>query len=456
MIRRLCNIDSIDENLMKKMVENSYIDPKIYDKYDVKRGLRNSNGTGVLAGITNVASLEGYEIKEGNKIPAEGKLYYRGIDIQKLTDNIKKEDRFGFEETIFLLLFGEQPSKNDLEYFETILDKNRGFPSEFIQDILLKTPSKNIMNNLQRAVLSMHSFDEKPDSIDLENSIIQSLNLISKVPSMIAYSHQVVDYYYMNESLVIHNPIEGKSTAENFLHMIREDGEYSPLEAKLLDLCLIVHADHGGGNNSAFATHVVSSSGTDIYSAISAAIGSLKGPKHGGANLMVMDMIEDIKGNSKWEDEKCLEEYLRKILDKKAFNGSGLIYGMGHAVYTISDPRTLILKDMARDLARDKNMTREFNLIENIENISKKIFKNEKNRDICANVDLYSGFIYKMMGINSSLFTPIFAMSRLGGWCAHRIEQIRDDKIIRPAYLANYETKEYTRIDDRKNVIYKS
>lgn len=445
-------LDSISDKLLKEVEKNTYIDPALYDEYSVKRGLRNANGTGVLVGITKVASVDGYEIVDGQKIATEGRLSYRGISIEEMIDNFQKENRFGFEETIFLLLFGSLPSRKDLDTFETILRENRKFSSDFTQDVLLKLPSKNVMNKLQRAVLSMYSYDDNADDITLENNIIQSLNIISKMPMMIAYSFQMMKHYYEGRSLVIHNPLDNSSTAENMLHLMRGDGKFTDIEAKLLDLCLIVHADHGGGNNSAFATHVVSSTGTDIYSALSTAIGSLKGPKHGGANHKVETMKDDIMANCKYNDKAELENYLRKILNKQVFDAKGLIYGMGHAVYTISDPRTTILKKMAGELAEQKGRMEEFELLDNIENISKRIFKEEYDKAICANVDLYSGFVYKILDIEEELYTPMFALARMAGWCAHRLEQIRDEKIIRPAYVSNININTYIPISERKNI----
>ncbi|HHW92940.1 MAG TPA: citrate synthase [Clostridiaceae bacterium] len=445
-------IDSISEKLLREVDKNTYIDKGLYDKYSVKRGLRNKNGTGVLVGITNVASVEGYTVEDGKKIPAVGKLYYRGIAIDDIVRNFQKEDRFGFEEVIFLLLFGSLPSREDLDDFEKLLGDNRKLNTDFTQDVLLKLPSKNVMNKLQRAILSMYSYDNNPEDMTLENNIIQSLNIISKMPMMIAYSYQMMKHYFEGRSLVIHNPLANKSTAENMLHLLRRDGEYTDLEAKLLDLCLVVHADHGGGNNSAFATHVVSSTGTDIYSALATAIGSLKGPKHGGANHKVETMKDNIMVNCNYNNTAELESYLRKILAKQAFDGKGLIYGMGHAVYTICDPRTTILKELARKLAEAKGEMEEFELLNNIEAITSRIFEEERDKIISANVDLYSGFVYKILGIDEDLYTPIFALARMAGWCAHRLEQIRDDKIIRPAYISNYRNNVYIPIDERISI----
>ncbi|NLM06749.1 MAG: citrate synthase [Tissierellia bacterium] len=447
------NKPRVREELLNLADKNSYIPPEVYEKYDVKRGLRNANGTGVVCGITNVASVDGYDIIDGKKLAVDGKLYYRGISLESIVDDLLEKKRFGFEETCFLLLFGELPSENDLRKFEKIMKEMRAFPKDFVQDVIIKIPSKNVMNKLQRATLVMYSYDDEADNTSLENTIIQSVSLLAKLPMMMAYAYQTMEHKYNNKSLVIHHPQDNMSTAENILRLIRDNGEFTDLEAKLLDLCLVIHADHGGGNNSAFATHVVSSTGTDFYSVMSTAMGSLKGPKHGGANHKVIGMTNDIMANCDYNNESILESYIRKILNKDAFDRKGLIYGMGHAVYTISDPRTVILKKKALELAKEKGKEEEFYLLNNIEKITKKIFKEERSQDICANVDMYSGYVYKILGISEELFTPIFALSRTSGWCAHRLEQIRDDKIIRPAYITNLKPRAFVGIQDRKDLI---
>ncbi|MEL7598221.1 MAG: citrate synthase, partial [Clostridiaceae bacterium] len=379
----------------------------------------------------------GYTMKNGQKIPDEGILTYRGIDVKEIVKDCQDNKRFGFEEVCYLLIFGELPNKDRLEEFKYLLGELRDLPDGFIEDMILKFPSNNIMNKLERSILVSYSFDSNPDETSIKNILRQSIELISRVPTMIAYGYQAKGHYYDDKSLFIHSPKAGLSTAENILHLIRPDNQYTKTEAELLDLALILHAEHGGGNNSAFATHVVSSTGTDTYSALAAAVGALKGPKHGGANIKVMNMIENIKENvANWENVNDLENYLIKMLKKEAFDRSGLIYGIGHAIYTLSDPRAVMLKEKALELAKEKNRVEEFNLYRNIEEIAIRIFRELKGRDdICANVDLYSGLVYDMLNIPSELYTPLFAAARMPGWCAHRIEQVASEpKIIRPAY----------------------
>lgn len=442
------NYDAMQDRFVKYLKTNSYIDPSLYQEHNIKRGLRNSNGTGVLVGITKVSNVVGYQIDSGMKIPVEGKLFYRGISLTDLLNNYTKEDRFGFEEVTFLLLFGKLPSREELSNFKQILEDLRQLPNSFAEDVILKTPSDNIMNKLQRTILSLYSYDNNPEDTSLGNVLRQSVNLIAKMPLLISYAYMAKRHYFEGDSLVIHKPIDG-GAAENILHLIRADRVYSKEEAQLLDTMLIVHADHGGGNNSAFATHVVSSSGTDTYSAISTSIGSLKGPKHGGANLMVTSMIKDIKETvPNWQSRDAVMDYLRGILRKERFNKTGLIYGMGHAVYTYSDPRAVLLKEKAESLARHKGFDDDFELLENIESGTKELME-EKGRLICANLDLYAGLVYQMLGIDRDLYTPIFAMARLSGWCAHRLEQIQDDKIMRPAYVTLTRPRPYISINKR-------
>ena len=420
--------------------ENNSISDDIYNKLNVKRGLRNKNGTGVLVGLTKIGSVLGYSIdKDGKKIPADGKLYYRGISIEKLVSLFKKEKTFCFEKTIFLLLFGKVPSNFELKMFISTLKEYQHLPDEFIEDFILRKPSTDIMNQLQRSVLCLYTLDENPDDVSLSNLIDQSLNLIAKFPSLLVYRYQACNYKHFKKSLIIHNPMEEYSIAENILHMLRIDSKFTKLESEILDLILVIHAEHGGGNNSTFTSHVISSAKTDIYSSISASIGSLKGPMHGGANSMVTKMVEDIKKNTNPYDEVKLKEYLKKIFNKEAFDKKGRIYGMGHAVYTISDPRAVLLKKKAYELAKEKNSLEEFELFSNIEKLTKEIGKETKgkNFEICANVDLYSGFVYKLLNIPQNIFTPLFALSRIASWNAHRMEQILvDKKLIRPAYKA--------------------
>lgn len=432
--------------------ENSFIEQEYYVRYNVKRGLRNNNGTGVLVGLTKVGEVHGYILDEGEKIPIEGRLLYRGIDISDIVTGFQKEKRFGFEEVCYLLLFGVLPGSEQLAEFKEILGSLRNLPYGFLEDMILKAPSKDIMNKLMRSILVCYSYDENPDDISVKNVLRQSIELISRFPSMVAYGYQAKAHYYDFKSLYIHAPQPQLSTAENLLYMIRPDNKYTEKEAELLDLAMVLHAEHGGGNNSAFSTHVVSSTGTDTYSAIAAAVGALKGPKHGGANIKVMDMMDYIKANlNDWSNAAQLEALLNKMLNKQAFDGSGLIYGIGHAIYTISDPRASILKAKAEELAMEKGRMDEYNLYRSIEDISKRIFRERQNRDIAANVDFYSGFVYDMLNIPRELYTPLFAASRVPGWCAHRIEQlVSEPKIIRPAYKSVSDRGKYIPLNERK------
>jgi citrate synthase len=435
--------DWLIQNLKEEWLENravkvetvNKIDKEYYKQYDIKQGLRNSDGTGVVVGFTKIGSVHGYTYCDGIKTSIEGKLFYRDIEIDDL---IKNTGEFGFESIVYLLLFGELPDKNELIKFNAILDGFRKLPTHFTENTILKSPSRDVMNKLQRAILVLYSYDEKPDSLDIDRILIQSLKLIARFPTIIAYGYQAKAHYFDEQSLYLHNPKNGLGAAANILHMIRANNKYTQLEKDTLDLLLILHAEHGGGNNSAFTTHVVSSSGTDTYSAVGAAVGSLKGPKHGGANLRVKAMVDDIKDNlENYSDKAELKKYLNKILKGKVFDQKGLIYGMGHAVYTKSDPRAVILKKKSKELAAAKSRLEEFELYNNIEILTKKIFKEERGEDfeICANVDLYSGFVYQLLNIPEELFTPLFATARIASWCAHRIEQlVSDHKIIRPAY----------------------
>lgn len=444
---------NIFDKLALKAEINNRIDTSLYEKYELKRGLRNNNGTGVLVGLTQVGSVHGYVLHEGKKISAEGKLNYRGINLKKLVNGFQKEKRHGFEEISYLLLFGRLPSQEELQEFKIILSNYRKLPDGFIEDMILKFPSQDIMNKLQRSVLVSYSFDENPDDISVKGLIEQSIKMFARFPSFIAYGYQAKAHYYGKKSLYLHSPKAELDTAENILHLIRPDNKFTEKEAELLDLSLVLHAEHGGGNNSSFATHVVSSTGTDTYSAMAAAVGSLKGPKHGGANIKVIEMIENIKENvSNWRDREALKDYLYRMLKKEVFDKKGLIYGMGHAIYTISDPRAVLLKEKAYELAKEKNRTAEFEFYTDIEEITIEIFKENKNgKDICANVDLYSGFVYDMLNIPKELYTPIFATARVAGWCAHRIEQIvSEPKIIRPAYQNVEPIQEYINLKSRR------
>ena len=445
------SLELMDE--LGDLLKKRKIAPELYEKYNVKRGLRNNDGTGVLVGLTEVGNVHSYIIEDGKKVSVEGELSYRGYDINDLVSNAEQEGRYGFEETCYLLLFGELPSKQMLEDFNDLLSDFRALPYGFTEDMILKAPSTDIMNKLTRAVLASYSYDKNPDSTDIDNVLRQCIELIARFPTMVAYGYQAKIHYHDNESLYIHNPQPHLSTAENILHMVRPDSQYTQAEAELLDVALMIHAEHGGGNNSTFIVNVATSTGTDTYSAIAAAIGSLKGPLHGGANAMVLEMMEDIKANVKdWEDEEEIAAYIEKILRKEAFDGSGLIYGMGHAVYTLSDPRAILLKRKAIELAKEKGMDREFNLYAAIERLTPGIFSEVKqaSKEICANVDFYSGFVYNMLGIPMELHTPIFAIGRIAGWCAHRVEElISGGRIIRPAYKNIADKREYIKMEER-------
>ena len=433
--------------------DHSSMDHSLYGKYDVKRGLRDINGKGVLAGLTQVSNVQAVKVVDGKEVPCAGSLYYRGYNIKDLTAGFVKDHRFGFEETTYLLLFGVLPDKQQLADFQNLLANQRSLPRNFVRDVIMKAPGRDIMNALSRSVLTLYSYDNNPDDISLPNVLRQCLNLISVFPLLSVYGYQAYNHYVKGKSLYIHNPKKELSTAENILRMLRPNKKYTDLEAKILDLALILHMEHGGGNNSTFTTHVVTSSGTDTYSSFAASIGSLKGPRHGGANLKVQNMFADIKAHvSDWTDEEEVAEYLKKILNKEAFDGAGLIYGMGHAVYTLSDPREVILKDFARKLAEEKGMMEEFELYELVERLGgqlvmehRKLFKN-----VCANVDFYSGFVYAMLDIPEELFTPIFAIARMSGWSAHRLEELMNaGKIIRPAYKYVGKHANFVNMEDR-------
>lgn len=445
-------IDAIQEQC-KSIIS---IPGQYYTEYNVKRGLRNPDGTGVLAGLTAIGEVHGYILDEGIKAPIEGKLRYRGISIEDIVENCRKDDRFGFEEVVFLLLFGTLPTKKELEEFSHSIAENRTLPENFAEDMILKAPSSNIMNKLARSVLALYSYDDgNPDDISMGNLFRQSLELIARFPTLIAYAYAAKRHYYDNKSLVLHNPDPTLSIAENFLYMIRPNHEYTKAEARVLDLALMLHAEHGGGNNSAFAIRVLSSSNTDTYSAVAAAIGSLKGPKHGGANQKTLAQMAEMKANiDDWSNDTAVYDYLCKIVRKEAGDGSGLIYGIGHAIYTLSDPRAVLLKACAENLSKElgEETQKEFRLYEAVERIAPKVFADVKgiHDPMPANVDLYSGFIYQMLNIPEELYTPIFAMSRIVGWCAHRIEEVlTGGKIIRPAYRSVVKRREYTPIDER-------
>ena len=438
---------------LSEKCQESTIDPALYDKYEVKRGLRDLNGHGVLTGLTEVGEIEAYITKDGVSTPTEGHLYYRGYDLYDLVDGFIKDDRFGFEEVTYLLLFGKLPTKEELTNFNQILAKYRTLPTSFVRDIIMKAPSRDMMNTLARSVLTLYSYDEAADDISIPNVLRQSLQLISLFPLLSVYGYRTYKHFHDGESLIIHTPDPNLSTAENILYTLRPDQKYTPLEAKILDIALIIHAEHGGGNNSTFTNHVVSSSGTDTYSTVAASLGSLKGPKHGGANIKVVQMFEDMKENIKnWEDEDEVKDYLNKLLNKEAFDKSGLIYGMGHAVYSLSDPRAKILKSFVESLSEEKGMHKEFALYSAVERLAPEVIsaKRKMYKGVSANVDFYSGFVYSMLGLPTELYTPIFAISRISGWSAHRIEElINAGKIIRPAYMNVAPHVPYTHINDR-------
>ena len=435
----------------KELVENHHIDPNLYVEYDVKRGLRDSAGKGVLTGLTEISDVTGYKLVNGRRIPADGALYYRGIDVQDIVNGLK-DRRFGFEETIYLLIFGNLPSKEELSRFLELLSDMEDLGGRFVRDVVMKGTNANIMNAMERCVLALYTYDDNPEDISVANVLRQSLELIAKLPEIAVYSYHAYRHFRKDETLFIRNPQKGLSLAENILLMLRPDGKYTELEAKVLDIALVLHAEHGGGNNSTFTNHVVTSSGTDTYSAVAASMSSLKGPRHGGANLKVMQMFEDLRANCNISDEDSLTEYLTAILDKKAFDHAGLIYGVGHAVYTDSDPREVMLKKYARLLSQAKGMEREFELYDTVERIASKLIAERRHlfKPICANVDFYSGFVYTMLGIPTELFTPIFAISRISGWSAHRLEElVNNGKIIRPAYRYVGTHKDYTSVEDR-------
>lgn len=441
------------ERLTEICVENSTIDVSLYGKYDVKRGLRDVNGNGVLAGLTQVSNIVSNKVVDGKKVPCEGELYYRGMPIQDLTRGFLTEDRMGFEEVAYLLLFGKLPTREQLKAFNELLVAQRCLPTNFVRDVIMKAPSKDMMNSLARSVLTLYSYDSNADDISLPNVMRQCINLISVFPMLSVYGYQAYNHYVKGKSLYIHHPSRKLSTAENILRLLRPDMKYTPLEAKILDLALVLHMEHGGGNNSTFTTHVVSSSGTDTYSTIAAALGSLKGPKHGGANIKVVQMFDDMKKKVKdWKDEDEVAAYLRKLLHKEAFDCRGLIYGMGHAVYSISDPRATLFKKFVQRLAEDKGRMKDFGLYSMVERLAPQIIAEERHiyKGVSANVDFYSGFVYSMLDLPLELYTPMFACARIVGWSAHRMEElINTDKIIRPAYKNIKDNDTYIPLDER-------
>ncbi len=440
-------------SLCGELGKNNQINPHDFERYDVKRGLRNSDGTGVMTGLTRICSVEGYYVLDGERVPKEGKLSYRGYNIKNIIENCIKEDRFGFEEVVWLLIFGSLPTISQLEGLKEVFGECRTLPEEFIEDLIMKHPSKDIMNKMARCVMALYSFDEDPDDISIPNVLRQELQLISQFPTIMNSAYQVKRRSYYNKTMFLHPIKKELSTAEYILHQLRADKQYTHEEAKLLDICLMLHADHGGGNNSTFSTRVLTSSGTDTYSAITAGLGSLKGPRHGGANIKVahqMEMIMERLPDS--TDEGQVKDYLVKVLNKEEGDGSGLIYGMGHAVYTMSDPRAVILKENARKLAYEHGFEKEFITLENIEKLTPQVFSEVRNTEktMCANVDLYSGLVYRVLGIPEDLYTPLFAVARIAGWSAHRIEELTSSgKIIRPAYKSVSRSRKYVPIMER-------
>jgi citrate synthase len=440
--------------LCRNLEENSSIEPKLYEKYHVKRGLRRSDGTGVVAGITKICNVHGYILNEGEVEPIPGELIYRGYSITDIVGNVEKEDRYGYEETVFLLLFGHLPTQEELDTFTTYLSLKRDLPNGFVEDMILKAPSKNIMNKLARSVLALYSYDDECENKEIDNEMRTAVSLIAKMPVIMANAYQVKRRCFDNKSMIMHPINYEENTAQTILSLLRPDRQYTKEEAQLLDTMLMLHAEHGGGNNSTFTCRVLTSSGTDPYSAYSSAICSLKGPRHGGANIKVVQMLDNFKENiSNWSDEGEVADYMRKVIRKEANDGSGLIYGMGHAVYTVSDPRAVILKKKAFELAAGKEIEAEFRLLETIERLTPEIFKSEKGsgKTMCANVDMYSGLVYRMLGIPEDLFTPLFAVARMAGWAAHRMEEILTcGRIIRPAYKSIAAERDYEKIADRK------
>lgn len=451
------SVTQTENELLKRLadiaLDNDPIPTELYATYDVKRGLRNANGTGVLVGLTRIGDVVGYTIEDGKKVAVPGKLLYRGYDVADLIQDAESHDQFGYEQCVYLLLFGKLPTQAELDEFKLLLGSMRNLPQNFTEDMIMKAPSRDIMNKLARGVLASYSYDANPEDRSIQTILRQCLELVARFGTLVAYAYQAKRRFYDGKSMYIHNPAPDRSTAENLLRLIRSDKTYTPLEAKILDLALILHAEHGGGNNSSLTIHVVSSADTDTYSAVGAAVGSLKGRRHGGANIRVREMMDDIKANVKdWSNEGEIRAYLQKIARKEAFDRTGLIYGLGHAVYTVNDPRATILRERAEVLAKEKGLLEEFNLHRIIERIAPEVVYelHGDGKRICANVDFYSGFVYEMLNIPRELFTPVFAVSRIAGWGAHRIEEIvAGSRIYRPAYKNVGEPRAYIPIAGR-------
>jgi len=441
------------EKYSKLVLERDVIDNELFRKYEVKRGLRDISGKGVLVGLTEISEIISYVIEDGDLVPCEGKLYYRGINIEKIVKGFLDENRFGFEETCFLLLFGHLPNRNEIEEFSALIKKNSFLPDNFVRDTIMSAPSRDMMNSLAKSVLTLYAFDSTPDDISVENVLKQSIQLIARFPLLAVYGFHSYAHYYEGQSLVIHPPQENLSIAQNILYMLRADSSYTDLEARILDIALVLHAEHGGGNNSTFTNHVVTSSHTDTYSAVVASLSSLKGPRHGGANIKVVQMFRDMKENvSDWSDDEEIKAYLEKLLNKEGFDRSGLIYGMGHAVYSLSDPRALIFRQFVEQLASEKGRRDEYMLYSKVETLAPEIIGKVRKifKGVSANIDFYSGFVYSMLDLPEELFTPLFAVARVAGWSAHRIEElVNAGKIIRPAYKSVTKQQHYLPIKDR-------
>ena len=441
------------DGLADKMVSHSVIDSGLFSKYNVKRGLRDIDGKGVLTGLTDISTIKQNELIDGKLVPCDGELYYRGYNVRDIIKGIRTDNRFGFEEVVYLLLFGEMPTKDELKNFKSLLVQYRTLPQHFVRDVILKAPSEDMMNSIARSVLTLFCYDKNPNDTSLNNVLRQSIQLISVFPMLTVYGYHAYNHYLRDKSLYIHLPEPSMSTAEVILSLLRPDRQYTDLEAKVLDMALILHREHGGGNNSTFTTHVVTSSGTDTYSAIAAALSSLKGPKHGGANVKVYEMFEDLKENiTDWDDDEQIEHYLEMLLDKQAFDRKGLIYGMGHAVYTISDPRQRILKVAVQELADVEGFSDEFKLYERVERLAPQVIGRKRKiyKGVASNVDFYSGLLYSMLDIPCELYTPLFATARIAGWSAHRLEElVNTGKIIRPAYMSISDEKEYRNLNER-------
>ncbi len=452
-MKKYLNVTPEIKCLAERCRTNSNIAPELYAVHEVKKGLRDLDGKGVVAGLTEISTINATEERDGKTVPARGKLYYRGIDIEDIVNGFTAEGRFGFEETVYLLLFGQLPTEEELSDFIALLTQRRTLPTNFTRDVIMKAPNSDIMNSLARSVLTLYSYDKSANDISVENVMGQCINLISVFPMLSVYAYQAYRHYGLGKGLYIHRPSSRLSTAENFLRMLRPDKEFTDLEAKLLDMALVLHAEHGGGNNSTFTTHVVTSSGTDTYSSTAASLCSLKGPKHGGANIKVKKMFEDIKKNVKhWDSDAELRAYLVDILEKRAFDGAGLIYGMGHAVYSLSDPRAELFKESVGKLSKEKGREDEFELYNSVARLATEIISEKRKiyKGVSPNIDFYSGFAYSILNIPDELYTPLFAVSRIAGWSAHRLEEIINaGKIIRPAYKSVADERAYTKLSER-------